>query len=311
MAWLNSQITVDDAKTQNNEVYEILVDEWGKSNAATGTNLCFPSEGTRALPVGAGVAIGPRSTVDRAWVVYNLQKLVPASPFLSPLWDFTRRVSVGVPLMFSQPASPNGVSETTIKTTTGSVSILPCIGGLTPYTGAQGTGVANPFDTDGTKYRTAYLKADGSAGVFGASNPDAYWMSPLLHLYYYLQAPSQPPPLKRFPLHVRITKGAAGGPGVESLLAMIPVFGRKTISLQMRPETPGGAGVFRFATIQQVNAESVGTTIMQEATRHTSASLATGVSAVTTLTDVYADYLMVYLTPTVAGSGYLDIVAND
>lgn len=303
MGVINSAITIDDARRQGNDVYEVLVSNWG--NYAVGAPTSeqgFPAEDSRGLPAPAAIAIGPRSTVDRAWVVYDLQKVVPSAS----IFDYPRRVSVGAPLTFPQPSDQIGTGGS-VKTGTGSLFVLPTNGGLNSYNGWNNQ--YNPTDTYGTIYRDGtYYKADGTTGTLGPSvGATSYWMSPLLHLYVYLKPPVSPPPTKRFPLCVGIAQG--GQAGVETLLALIPTYGRKTLSFNYRVIAPGGSAVVRIATVGQVGLGMADTPF--EVTRYTSGAVATGLSGRTEITNLNADYTLVYMTPTVIGNLKMDIIATD
>lgn len=306
MSWLNAQFSMDDAVGREQSVWELLVSDWG---AESGGVKSFPLSGGFSLGSVAAIAIGPRSSVDRCWAVWDMQKIVANST----LWDYLRRISVGAPLCFAQPGN-QGPAASAVLLGTGSIEIYASLAGLPAY---------NQYLIDSTQYRDTYLKANGSSGVFGPTATIAHavgpatatmWMDPLLHLLFYLTPPTLPPPTKRFPLSAR-GQVQAGTQGVEQLVAQIPIFGRKTVRVQVQVN-PGSVTAdtadVRVAVIPNVYNDGGGLT-PQEDTMATDAAVVYGKAAAHTLTDVHADYLMVYVKPNTAQSPNVNVnvVATD
>jgi len=278
MVWINSAISVDDVLAQRNNVFEILIARWGDTvvaNDPDGTNLVFPPINSKAMPALGGLAIGPRSTVDRVWVSYSLQKLVPSAS----LWDFARRVSVKAPLAFSQPATQN-VVPTAVFNTTSSLVITTFAGTLTEEL---------------FQFGNTYVKADGSTATFGTTVPNAAYNAPLLHLYAYLGAPPPIIPTSRFPLYQtgQVTTAGAGA-GVEKLAAQFPVSGRRTIIVY----TKGSAAAdVRVGLIDNFFN-------MREATVASAAAVASTTTSRFVINPALGEYLMIYYNNVADGATF-------
>lgn len=359
MAWINSQFGFADAAARGQDAWDLLVSEWGDTSVPSSdqSSAVFPAfaAGTGgvqppgppastsqpppalpgaslALPAPAAIAIGPRSTVDRCWVLWDPQKVLPSAN----LWDYSRRLSVGSPLIFTQPANRYGVRSTSgvITNGGGSVTVFPSV--------PQGFSMPDNNNVDfsrwindnegvGTNFAGAYIKADGTVATFGphaagtiAGLVNPIWIPPLLHLVFYLRAPVGAIPTQRFPLSVTVYAGATGAVypnspaagslpgGTESLVAMIPVYGRRTIVANMSAGAIGGnTSDMRLALINWGNPNGVGT-FGQEVTVFTAAAVTAGASVRTVISPAFGDYLMVYCKPNVAGNNFsATIVATD
>lgn len=310
MTWVNSTFTLADASSRQQEAWDLLISNWGDMTgfAPADATQQFPAQLAPGLTTPAAIAIGPSSLVDRCWVAWDLQKLV-ANP---ALWDYLRRLSVGAPLTFSQPANIRQVLSA-ILLNAGSLAIYPNIGGLPENV---------PGLRDSTDYRNTYLKANGVAGVFGpgatitrAAGPatETFWMAPFLHLVFYLRAPVAALPVKRAPMHARQLVAAGSTAAGEQLIAQIPIFGRKTVGVQIQPGSGGVETVsIRLAVISSLYNDG-GALTPQEHTVHTATPVIYGNEIRHVITDSCADYLMVYVNPLTSNNPnvIVDVVALD
>lgn len=357
MTWLNSPFTIEDAAARGHDVWELLVDEWGDLGhpSTDGSSKSFPpvvpgtvlppaqamtsqqgpagtpggpsvvSGQSRALPAPAAIAIGPRSTVDRCWVLWDIQKVLPNN---TP-WDYYRRLSVGAPLMFTQPANRWGVSvnpNTLVSTAGGAVTIYPEMPSQIDANDSAGNSYARQYYDwlQGTTFGAFYRKADGTISTFGSgvvtTGGAQTWIPPILHLYFYLKAPTAAPPAKRFPLSLNF--GTFLDDETETLIGQAPVFGRRTITVEFNAAGFGSGATattydFRLGLIQQVvDVLAPGTDAQQEVTVFSAASVPAGRSVRTVIEPAYGDYLMIYATShgapgLLTGSALASVRADD
>lgn len=296
MTWLNADFSVDDALARGHAAWDLLINNWGNESApsADGTSLEFPALNTRSLPAPATIAIGPRSLVDRAIVRWDIQKILPDNTS----WDYYRRLSVGAPLNFWQPANRrnNGAGGNA-----GSVAILTEGRLALPPTNDGGNLAA-----DSIRFGALYAKADGTQVTFaadsGVSGNAPKFVSPLLHLVYYFQAPGQIP-VERYPFfYQRSIRGDALGTGAEQLCVQLPVFGRKRVRITMRSTTD--ALSYRAGVLDQLASASI---VPVERTIWAAPGVPINVPASADVVLSGADYLMIYMT---GGVGDLDIRTN-
>ncbi len=218
-----------DARGLGQEVFEVLFSSWGQRVANADpkiafANLQFPQVGEAAVPMSlAGVAFGPRSTVDRCWISYDRQKpfnntLLPGTP------DRVRRVSVGSPLVFTQAGELGTIGTTNNPNdacTAGLLYVFPHTK-LNPNVTAQiGPGELTTMLPD------HYLSGlDGTTSLpFGQAT---VFEAPYLHLYLFIK-PLRFLPGPRFPMQRQ--GQAAFGAGTRSLMASYPIFGRTRVRL--------------------------------------------------------------------------------
>lgn len=284
MTWLNADFTVDDAISRGHTAWDLLINNWGNESApsADGTSLQFPSILTRALPAPAAIAIGPRSLVDHAIVRWDVQKVLPQNS----TWDFYRRLSVDAPLSFWQPANRQLAG---VGSNGGSIVLLTQSNITKPPSNAGGN-----LGDDSLRFGTQYYKADGTLATFAANTASAgaapKFISPLLHLIYYLQPPIQIP-TKRAPFFYQYTFRVDGSLGTEVLCAQIPIFGRRRLRISCRPEAD--VLTFRAGVLDQLASTAI---IPQEQTIWTAAAVPIGVPAVADVELTNAAYLMIYMT---------------
>lgn len=310
--WLNNPAyTVNDAIDRGQDVYEVLVYGWG-----TALPQCrqWPPEGLPGLATSvAGIAIGPRSTVDRAWLSYNLMK-PRALPFIPGVTDRLRRLSVDTPLIFPQANMPNGRNQpgaqndpVATQTISGALYVfaeqnIPGALGPLPIE------FAYPVVSDTTVLPGNYTDVHGvnrimfSDAAGAAPNTS---MFPLLHLYFYLKTPINYVPPKRFPLEVQKV-GTAIAAGSEKLLAQIPTFGRKYIRIMMMCSVTANFRIGALRGIQEQNG-------MQE--QPVDQALAVPANTPTILGSCavadFADYTNLYVTTTAPGTAIFQVTAYD
>lgn len=276
MAWLNSGFTIDDAISRGFSTWDLLISDWGRIASLDPTSFSFPAVGQKGMPTVQGIAIGDQSEVDRCFVAYDIEKMIPGNI----TWDIAHRLSVGSPLMFPQPGSRSPVAN-------GSP--------LNPLTGESNlviypTGTASIINNGGvspTLFGATYLKKDGSSHAFPAINP-------LLHLVFYLKPPTVGAPSKRAPWSLidSTTSGAIDG---ETLIAAIPTFGRKRVIIDYR--AVGGVTDFRAALIH--NCTNMAT--LGESTDFIELAIPDNSGRSYLIEPADADFTMVYFTHLSAG----------
>lgn len=207
--WLNSAYTIDDARARGDDVWDLLIDGWGDPTDPTGYGGSFPKVGERGLPTVFGVAIGPRSSVDRCYLAYSLQKEV--SEALE--YDFLRSVSLGSPAMFSQIGLRTPVVNG--EPFNSSLVVLPDKAGL-PSGG---------FDSN-TKYRATYKDPGGVTRTLTT----ATFVRPLLHLMFYLRPPALFPPTQRTVYNINSNSDVSSA--APQVIAF-PTYGRKRVYVSL------------------------------------------------------------------------------
>jgi hypothetical protein len=260
MPWFNDPpFSISEAENRGQEVYEVLVSHWGVSGGHPVTlpdNMQWPPQSEPSVPISlAGIAIGPQSTVDRAWVSYNLQKN-RATPF--PInfpvpVNRIRRLSVDSPLMFTQGSNPaqnlGQVDNPLPALNVGALYVFP----ETAY-GLQlippPISFNYPVPNETTILPSNYIDALGATRTF--INEAGFTMNPLLHLYLYLRAPIIYAPVKRAPLQVKGTV-VFTHTHQEQVVAQIPTFGRKSLHIMMMSTTIAN---FRIGALRGVSQET-------------------------------------------------------
>lgn len=227
MAQLNVPgFTIDEALQRGYDVWELFFKDWGLSS----DNLQWPPVNTASLnPSLAGVSIGPKSTVDRVWLSYNLQKLSPDIPIDSGiiLTNRLREVSVDSPLIFTQPSNEGKAS-----TVTDPVISMNKFGSLYVYAHDNDQGVfpsTHPPVYAPIVNSTVYNNYKDVNGVLQSVGGASTFVGPFLHLICYLKSPNIIPPPRRAPLTTgALTQVNGGG---EHVIAQIATFGRRTIHI--------------------------------------------------------------------------------
>lgn len=295
-------LSIEDATKLGYDVYEVLFANWGVTNfpPTIFTDMQFPQPGQPGIPsTVAGIAIGPRSTVDRCWVSYNpLKKRNPMA--MSQTNGLLRMLSVESPLMFAQAAGAPG-----IKNNPGAVDdpalTLSDLGQFYIFpmanSGFPGPGISfeYPAQQETTVLPPNYTDVNGVVRPFAASHPSYTTMTPFLHLYLYLKVPPIPfIATKRAPLQVQGKVFIpANQMGTEHVIAQIPTFGRKAIKVMMKP---GSAADLRVGALRAMG-QLPG---MQEQPVDFELAVASGVPSVLSPCNEcchYADYTNLYATP--------------
>src|ERR1700754_3376308 len=110
-----SQLTLafpEEALARGADIFEVLLADWG-TDPSDRWPLSVVSTGNADQPTFSitpvGVAIGPRSTVDRAWLSWNTQQEWQPGVFGEGFAQFlSRPVSVEQPIYFGVPAKDTG-----------------------------------------------------------------------------------------------------------------------------------------------------------------------------------------------------------
>jgi hypothetical protein len=341
MAFDPQGFQLTDAIAQGQDIYEVQFPQWGvrtvaPAPSALNPNFQFPPPGQPGIPPTiAGIAIGPRSTVDRAWVSWNRQKAVSGPSggvFVGQPTSRTRPISIQHPLMFAQPSGvglvPTAQPYTPPATdpnnspsyamAQGLLYVWPKepFNALDPTLPAPGgnSGAATAFtDPQATTIPPGqYYDQAGATRTFGALGGSVTlggnYYQPYLELYLYLRPPLFAPPTARFPLLIGdvITLNSTGG--AYEPIEFIPIFGRKNISVTLACQP---ACSFQLGLISCIQENVLGGTLMPlEASGGTAIMPGTGTSVVN-FTNPCADYLVVYAKTTMATETEVQVAAYD
>lgn len=310
MAWDNNPLfSIDEAQQRGVDVYEVLVEDWSVNQSGI-VNLQWPPAGTPGVPVSvAGIAIGPRSTIDRCWVSYDLQKQKLGVDLT--ITDRLRRLSVDSPIIYGQAARKGITPDYSIITPIeeqvqkGPLVITAyagLVGDPTNFGGSPYPGLTAFGPVDSTVIPDEYVDATGAVRNFipesgPPSAPGA--LNPLLHLLIYLKAPPAYVPTRRFPLVLRGKSIPQANTQVEFLVAQIPVYGRRQIKLMMVGHGTGPWS-FRIGGLRALAAANASfTNIYEEPVDGTTTPVADGVPVVLSACNglnTGLDYLNIYAT---------------
>lgn len=317
-------LTIEEAIARSHDVFTVLLEDWGTAStdryplavAANGVTVINQA----AFPqTPAGIAIGPNSTVDRAWLSWNTQKGLQPSLQIQEPESMAHIITHERPLMFAQPA---GVGRSTSVLTPpsggfmrelmqlGLLYVLPSYGYST-----------GPEDAAGTVSRMAstilppqYYTFDGQLEDFPTNEGNNVFFidMPTLELQFILKPGILPPAGKRLPYQFRWYSAPANGGGVgvpgipeipsgdETLVGAFPTFGRKTIVIGASATI--GETVFRVAAlrgltdIQNAPGEVNNRFVPQETTEGQKTTPAADVMVRFQLCDPCADYILLYAT---------------
>ncbi len=277
-------LTPDEAVSRGHDAVDVMLQDWG-----TNTKDSYPiatAAGISSFPLTpAGVMIGPRSTVDRCWVSWNTQIRIPGSPLF-----VTRELSVDTPLLFAQPAS-RGVLTTAPASliTDAQDRNLLFVFPTTPI--AAVPSIDSPPGVRSTVAPANYVRADGSAAVFGPTNV----VQPFLHLRFFLKTGLSAPSTKRFP-YQNFASFTPLQINTEFRAGIIATFGRKNIVIQTASSDPA-------ATIVITALRNSNPTIpIQETIEGIRTTTAANQSVRFQLCDPAADWIIIYVTPTGAAN---------
>jgi hypothetical protein len=303
---------ITDAQSTGQDIYEVQFPSWGVRTAAAGQaavnpNFQFPPPGSPAIPLSlAGIALGPRSTVDRCWVSWNRQKAVGlAGPALGGFnqgvpTTRVRPMTNEHPLMFSQAtaigAVPTAAASSGIYDPNNSPTYAMQNGLLyvwpkepTPYPGSDsGADVVCTTAQSTTIIPADYIDQNGTGRIFGSAPNGGNYYKPYLELYLYLRPPLFSPPTKRFPVLVSDVIPVTL-PNTITPIDFIPIFGRKNITVTLA----GRGAVFQLGLINCVCENSGGTTMPLEGTAGSAITPGADTSIIQ-IANPCADYLVVY-----------------
>lgn len=228
MTYKSHSFTIEDALATSQATYDLDFTDWG-FRVAPDTNVRFPEGTSRAIPTTlAGISIGPKSTVDRCWVSWDRQKVL-AIPNDSNPDDVTsppRYLSLGTPLTYAQATvigslgANDGVRNAMQR---GLLYVFAYAEGLDTAThdGVNGHTTILPVNY-ADQFGTSHVFADAGGG----------FEAPFLHLVLNLRPALMAPPTKRFPLN-RTSLASVLLANPKTRIALIPIFGRKRVRVQL------------------------------------------------------------------------------
>jgi hypothetical protein len=263
---------------------------------------CFPQWNTPALAqTFAGVAIGPYSDVDRAWLTYNAGPVFPVggvnvdSDYASSI----RRFSVDSPLLYQQSAGSPGRSLANVPIADG--------GGYPNAFAAQQNGLMyvfpealgySPGGGPGLALESTIIplgyRLDTEAVLNGVVQPFTPLVNPKIQLQFFLRSGGAMQAPKRFPFQygVYALAGVAGPAGTETRQIIVPIFGRKKVVVECA--NSGADAAWRVSTIRATNGRL---TVPFEVTQGRRTGLAADESIYFELCEPCADWLILYVTP--------------
>jgi hypothetical protein len=326
MAYDDYGFPITDALARSQEVFEVDVIAWGNTIASSGS-VRWPPIGQRGIPSSlAAIAIGPRSTIDHAWVTWSREKEINVSSESGPqpLISSARYLSSEAPLLYTQRAAPGTATNVPFPQPAsevianerdamrrGALYVYP-VGPSGPF----GNVIGNAATGGSTLLPTQYVDQFNTVRQFstvGGFEP------PFLQLTLYLKPPAFGPYPKRAAL-VRNTRFGSGfAPAAQHLIALLPIYGRKHVRIQALSSAnfgPAPTGVFSLyaGLLRNVNPSDLimlGGAPVFEAPG--GAILANPVGTVATLeiTNPNADYLALYISAAVNVNGVYTVVASD
>lgn len=234
MAVVNEVITYEQAFARGYPVWELQFQDWGY-NSGSGLVSVYPQNGanTKGLKSVYGVSIGPRSIVDRSFLLFDPQVIVDETSLSPP--DFLRAFNRRAPLMFSQlgsnPDAKSRASSVLAPITALRVGASPSALGV--------TGVSRP-----TVVTNSNFIPEGSAVAIALVPVDR----PLLQVVFYLTAPVIGPPTARYVYDGETTRVFTGAE-TETYIGSFPVMGRDRISiiLELTSASPQAQMTYRIA----------------------------------------------------------------
>lgn len=297
-ASVETSLLPEDAIARGHDAYEVLIKAWGTNPADR-----YPLVGQPGFPfTPAAVALGPRSTVDRVLMSWNVLKTRVADLEVQEPEGMTRVLTFDRPLSFAQPsgrgylATAGGTSFMRQAIEKGLLYFFPSFGSVMDPGSPD-----KPNRLMTTILPAHYLKADGTQVNFPDTTDAAnLWAdAPLLQLQFYRRDGLVPPAGKRFPYQFRYNTAVAG-PAVgaaETAIGFFPTFGRKAISIQVSGDVANIT--FRIAALRGLtNLENAGgqNWIAQETTEGEKIAATANASTRFHLCDPCADYTIIYAT---------------
>jgi hypothetical protein len=329
MAYDDYGFSIDDAIARSQDVFEVDVTEWGDPVSATGS-VRYPPIGQRGIPASlAAVAIGPRSTIDHAWITWFRDKALnlPASgdtPATARI-SSARYLSHEAPLLYTQRAAlgtatnvPNAVPANGVIANErdamrlGTLYAYP-VGPTSPFSNVVGTAQ----DGGSTLLPAQYVDQFNTARAFRSDGPLDYFEPPTLQLVLYLRPPAFGPYPKRAPLIRNARFGITAA--AHQRIAMLPIYGRKHVRIQALSSAnfgPAPTGVFSLyaGLVRNVNPTALTSSPnapVFEAPAGTVLTNPVGTVAALEISNPNADYLALYVGAGATVTGGYTVVASD
>lgn len=293
--------TFVDANAFAQEIFEVLFSQWGRrvtdpNPVIALANMQYPPVPSPGIPSSvAAVAIGPRSTIDRFWLSYYRQKPFPATIIGTTV--YTRFVSLGSPLFFTQGANISTIGTTNDPIAAGLVGAFYLFPRATCNHFAPSNPVTDPNLS--TVLPTQYVSGLDGATLLPFDQTVANHEDPYLHVYLY-NKPMRFPPGPRFPQMRAATAAIVAAP--RRCIAQIPVYGRTRIRIKWVSTTTTTFEVGLLRGLFEVAAENL-EQIVSTDTGHTQGSV--------TLDNPCADYLLLYGTGDAPGTVTYNVAAYD
>ena len=236
---LGSVIDARTAYLRGDDWYELRLTDWGRCDATADLRSRIyplpPPSTDIALPPVVGVAISPWSDVDRCQLTYDIEKkMFSKMPLIDPFSPLEQNVIV---VSKERPwhaplgtASPDDIAQGQLRVLAGNFAYFD-------YYVPNGAPAPSPF------------------GAAIATSPPTFW-APELRLILFFKEPMDVAPRRAPIMH---SSNGVFGPtnGTEALLQVIPIMGRHTVNLKIRPffnaAPPPAAGTqqFRVTTVHQ------------------------------------------------------------
>lgn len=199
MPILNQVISIEEAIQRVHPTWDVEIGGFGRLTA----DRVYPQIVTPiapALPSVAAIAIGPRSQIDRCWVLWDPQVTINLIAPAMVGFDYFRRLTRQAPLIFAQFGNKQLVTPSgqTPISPNSAIRVVASLDDVSVGTGTRDddTSLIVPanFTANGeTAPRVFLMDANDPPGV------DRNLSEPRLHLVFYLQPPAFGPPLERFP----------------------------------------------------------------------------------------------------------------
>jgi hypothetical protein len=321
MAYDDYGFSIDDALARSQDVFEVDVTEWGDQVSTTGS-VRFPPIGQRGIPSSlAAIAIGPRSTIDHAWVTWSRDKSVIAATgegAPQPRLSAARYLSNEAPLLYTQRAAPGTATTTLGSEVRDNLRDAMRLGALYVYpvgpSGPTGNVIGSGGTGGSTLVATQYVDQFNAVRLFSTGGIGFDYEPPFLQLTLYLKPPAFASAPKRAPL-IRTQVTGPGAAPAPVRIAMLPIYGRKHIRIQALSSAQIAAppGVFSLyaGLIRNVNRSPLNFYPVFEAPAGSVLANPVGTVAALEITNPNADYLALYVNVAAATSIGYTVVASD
>ncbi len=249
MPVINEVITIEQAIQRNLATWDVVISNFGIDAEANpigeGARLTYPSMPLLlpGLPSLAAIAIGPRSSFDRCWVLWDPQFKVNSTNSDGAIPDFYRRLSIDAPLLFPQLGNQKRPGDAPAPAPALGLQCVQPVACLrvaaSPQSFAVGA-VLDGSDDNGSVYAPlTFIPGANSSSTPIETDIADNDVRLRLHLVCYLQPPLFPPPTKRFPFQRRIPLTLGGlSPLTSAFAGIVPVHGRKHIRILFESTSP-------------------------------------------------------------------------